>query len=110
MTQEELIEKLQHSIHNPSLLSELTLEWVDPNEYGFSRHLKVTTNYGYSFIIEWYRNIITIYPNEYTQIWADDIWLDNCMPNNSKLDLRCSYSGINTGFCIKIINNHNKEV
>lgn len=103
MTQEELIAKLQNDKHDVNLKSQLELEWINIDEYGFTRTLRVTTKNKFSFIIVWYSNLLTIHINDYTQIWANDIWLDSCMPNGSKLDLRCSYKGVDSGFCIRIL-------
>lgn len=36
------------------------------------------------------------------KIWAEDIWIDNCMPHITKADIRTSYKGVDSGFCIPI--------
>ena len=100
MTKECLIKKLTTPYYG--IDSNLQLKWVDKDIYGFSRNLEVTTEKGLTFIIEWYHNLLTIYLPNGVSIWADNIFLSNSMPNHSMLDIRTTYKGVNSGFCIKI--------
>lgn len=102
MTQEELVLKLSKDKYS-NTLSELKLEWIKFNDNNFSRTLKATTKYGFEFEILWFHNLLTIYLPNNVRIWANDIWLDRCMPHGSKLDLRSSYKNIDSGFCIPIL-------
>ena len=100
MAQEELVKKLNTEYYGTS--GNLKLEWVNYDKYGFSRDLKVTTEKGFSFIINWYHNLLTIYLPNGVSVWADDIFLSNTMPHNSMLDIRTTFKGVDSGFCIKI--------
>lgn len=101
MTQEDLIKKLSTPYFGTS--GELGLEWIKPDENGFSRNLKVTTSYGYSFEILWYKNLLTICLDNNIKIWADDIFLSSTMPHHTKLDIRTTFNGVDSGFCIPAI-------
>ena len=100
MTKEELVKKLNTEYYGIS--GNLKLEWMNHDKYGFSRDLKVTTEKGFSFIIEWYHNLLTIYLPNGVSIWADNIFLSDTMPHHSMLDIRTTFNGVDSGFCIKI--------
>ena len=100
MTQEELVKSL--STPTNYLNPELLLEWINPNESGFSRTLKITTNYGFQFQVIWYPNLLTIHIGE-VRMWAEILHLSSTYPRESKLDIRAMYKGIDFGLSIPAI-------
>jgi len=60
-------------------------------------------------MIEWYTNLLTIYLPNGVSIWADNIYLSSTMPHYSKLDIRTTFKGNDSGFCIKIREYEDKE-
>jgi len=96
-------EALEKALTTPycGIEGNLLLEWILEDEYGFSRHLKVTTETGFSFVILWHTNLLTLeFPNGLS-IWADSVFLSSTMPHNSILDLRSKKKGVD-GICLKI--------
>ncbi len=100
MTQEQLEKKLTSEYYGTS--GNLTLEWINENENGFSRELQITTENGFIFVILWYHNLLTIQIPNGISVWADEIYLSSAMPHNSILDVRTKFKNVDSGFCIRI--------
>jgi hypothetical protein len=106
MTQEELVLRISRDKYSGEKTG-VTCEWINPDNIGFSRHLRVTTESGFVFRVEWYHNIVTFWIGN-VKVWADSVWVDSCMPTRNRFSLRCSYKGMDSGFAIPLTY-HNHE-
>ena len=112
MEKEDLEEKLRaeviHCFNGSTLRTEskVELNWVDEDEFGFSRLLNIKTSHGFSFDILWYVNLLTIKLPNGIEIWADDINLSSSYPaTDVKLCLGSTFNGSKSGLHIPILKN-----